>query len=122
MSCSRETCFSAFSWRSAPTKSRLTFRPPRCSFCASENRRPEKKRGGHPRHGAAVQFAGVYTRRGGPPPVGAPPTRRAVPALDVGLEQLDELRDEPVAPERSIELAVDEDRRNGRLERSRQRD
>src|SRR5919112_4970141 len=35
ISCSRETCFSAFSWRRAPTKSRLTGPPPtRCSLFA----------------------------------------------------------------------------------------
>src|SRR5215210_3068852 len=35
ISCSRETCFSAFNWRRAPTKSRLTGPPPtRCSVFA----------------------------------------------------------------------------------------
>src|SRR4029078_3443700 len=55
ISCSRETCFSALSWRRAPTKSRLTA-PPRC--CFQFPGADKKKRGGHPRHGAAVQFCG----------------------------------------------------------------
>ena len=43
--------------------------------------RSKKKRGGHPRHGAAVQLREVYTRRGGsrsgrPSPSGIPPARR----------------------------------------------
>src|SRR6266498_370462 len=58
ISCSREICFSALSWRRAPTKSRLTMasvlRAVMASCCAAQ----KKKRGGHPRRGAAVQLAG----------------------------------------------------------------
>ena len=53
ISCSREICFSALSWRRAPTKSRLTMASVRCADVRSPLK---KKRGGHPRHGAAVQL------------------------------------------------------------------
>src|SRR5690242_11284825 len=53
ISCSRETCFSALSWRRAPTKSRLI---DRLLSQMPSNGRSVKKRGGHPRHGAAVQL------------------------------------------------------------------
>src|SRR5690242_8929891 len=53
ISCSRETCFSALSWRRAPTKSRLTL-PPRCTGCDRQ-----KETWGSPTPGAAVQLLGT---------------------------------------------------------------
>src|SRR6266576_2136835 len=62
ISCSRETCFSALSWRRAPTKSRLTL-PPRC---ANFRWADIKKRGGHPRTERPFSYEELYTRtRGG---------------------------------------------------------
>src|SRR5919112_2615659 len=64
ISCSRETCFSAFSWRRAPTKSRLTGPPPtRCSVFAMGR----QKRDVGVTHVTERPFssAEVYTRRGG---------------------------------------------------------
>src|SRR6187551_2754503 len=54
MSCSRETCFSAFSCRRAPTKSRLmSFVLLYASTSVENPVTAEKKRGGHPRPEAA---------------------------------------------------------------------
>src|SRR5690349_10165999 len=132
ISCSRETCFSALSWRSAPTKSRLTL-PPRCARWADK-----KKRGGHPRHGAAVQLDRKYSpggvddqSRGGRPKAGRRgrsardegPSRQArgrIAPVHIVLEDVDELLHEPLAAERPVEPAVDEHGRHRVLERARQ--
>src|SRR5216117_3591495 len=100
ISCSRETCFSALSWRRAPTKSRLIDRllSRRCQATAG----PIKKRGGHPRHGAAVQFARVY------PGCVDGSNGRGEPPGDVVLEDVDEFRHQAVAAERPVEPAIDE--------------
>src|ERR1044071_1797978 len=47
---------------------------------------------------------------------------RRISPLDVRLEDVDELVDEPLAAERPVEPAVDEDRGQGILERPGQRD
>src|SRR6476661_8584150 len=106
MSCSRETCFSAFSCRRAPTKSRLMIAS--CTAATPGTAGPKKRRGGHPRHGAAVQLGAVYTRMGGRPPgarawaereprvlarSGGAAHRRRIALFDVVLEELDELGD-----------------------------
>src|SRR5690606_19504666 len=50
------------------------------------------------------------------------PSTRPVLRLDVPVQQPQELLDQPLAPERGVELAVDVDRRLGLLERAGQRD
>src|SRR5215211_3548179 len=116
MSCSRETCFSAFSCRRAPTKSRLM------SFVLLSDRRrsrkpsPPKKNVGvtHvPRR--PTTFGRVYTRpsrasNGGTlrRSSGRQRRARAVAPLHVRLEQLDELVDQAFTAERPVEPAVDE--------------
>src|SRR5262245_20305958 len=65
MSCSRGTCFSAFSWRRAPTKSRLTMTS-ECAWFAMTTA-AQKKTWGSPTSGAAVQLCEVYTRDRGWP-------------------------------------------------------
>src|SRR6185312_14825549 len=66
MSCSRETCFSAFSWSRAPTKSRLMSSLPPLRHDRSA---AKKRRGGHPRPGGHYCSA-EYTSR--------PPERRTI--------------------------------------------
>ena len=112
------------------------------SLCRSVSRPPlKKKRGGHPRRGAAVQLDWKYTpgsvdaQTWRPSPharavvsAGATwrPMRRSAagarrePPRHVVLEDLDELRHEAVAAQRPVEPAVDEDRRDRLLERARQ--
>ena len=63
ISCSREICFSALSWRRAPTKSRLTMASVRCQGCSWRR----SKRNVGVTHVAERPFscAGVYTRERG---------------------------------------------------------
>src|SRR6476659_5524752 len=121
ISCSRETCFSALSWRRAPTKSRLTA-PPRCCEIPGADK---KKRGGHPRQRSGRSVPRKYTRpsvdrRSGvlggrvPTPRLSRPVASAILAarapgtlrgdgrpvgriapVDGGLEDVDELVDQP---------------------------
>ena len=107
---SRETCFSALSWSSAPTKSRLIM----CLLLSAarwrQGRRHKETWVGHPRSEAALRcWPKVYTRARGPSIAGglrttletAPlsgaataSTPAAVAAVDVGLEEVDELGDD----------------------------
>src|SRR5436189_5164512 len=115
MSCSRETCFSAFSWSRAPTKSRLmsSLPPLRHDRIAAE-----KKRGGHPRPRRPFMLGGVYNEIGrarNGRRCGAAQARRAsgrdggsVAPFDVALEDVDELVDQPLAAQGPVEPAVDE--------------
>src|SRR5690349_950838 len=138
---SRETCFSALSWSSAPTKSRLIG----CLLLSvaqwRQGRRHKETWVGHPRPEAALHcWAKVYTRPRGrlnartgrrwprspiasgdsAGPDGLDPG--AVAPVDVVLEQVDELGHDAVAPEGPVERAVDEHGRDRRLERARQAD
>src|SRR3990172_1789176 len=126
MSCSRGTCFSALSWRRAPTKSRLMVASPSNHRRSLSEAPPKKIRGGHPRprggrfdspRSIHPSWWTVDQRSGG---LGCPVRR--VAALDVGLEDADELVDEALAAERPIEPAVDEDGRDRLLERAREAD
>ena len=106
------------------------------SLCRCSTATLKKKRGGHPRHGAAVQLPrsihpGAWTAQPGAGVLGAVASadagrrqRRArhrsrEAPRDVVLEDVDELGDEPVATQRAIEAAVDEHRRDRLLERAR---
>src|SRR5688572_23098810 len=143
ISCSRETCFSALSWRRAPTKSRLTIASSSAHGCQI-TAGPKKRRGGHPRHGAAVQLRRVYTRTRGRlkrEPLGARSADRGdrcgvlaglrwlrddarpwIPRCNVVLEDVNELGDQAVAAQRPVELAVDEHGSDGLFERAGQAD
>src|SRR4029079_9383403 len=117
ISCSREICFSALSCRRAPTKSRLTMASVRCADVRSPLK---KKRGGHPRHGAAVQLPliihpGAWTAQ--TRASGGGNSRAGEALRDIVLEDLDDLGHQPVATKRAIEAAVDEDGRHRLLER-----
>src|SRR5829696_7627522 len=140
---SRETCFSALSWRSAPTKSRLIMcLPVWCGLLCSRGSADTKKRGlvTHvPRRPCAIE--GEYTP-GSVHPQSAPgspgPARTstisaagdgsdgrrgdAVAPVHVGLQQVDELGHDVVTAQGPVELPVDEDRRDRRLEGARQAD
>src|SRR4051812_7439755 len=134
ISCSRETCFSALSWRRAPTKSRLTA-PPRCTQIDPG---PTKRNVGvthvverpfscrkytqrawtaQPRGSVAERDFGI--RRGAGCRSSGPSARSddrtgcgGISPLDVRLEDVDELVDESLAAERPVEPAIDEDRRH----------
>src|SRR5215217_827541 len=129
---SRETCFSALSWSSAPTKSRLMG----ClllSLLDGGRVADTKKRGlvTHAQRRPCV-VAEVYTGARGrlnrprppKPSVAASSARRrrldpgAVARLDVVLEEVDEVGDDPVAAERPVQRAVHEHGSYGRLERA----
>src|SRR6476661_3961758 len=96
------------------------------------NDRSEKKRGGHPRRGAAVQFVASIHPDGWTlkrPSSGEAPSGRwsdgrgtRISLRDVVLEDVGEFGDEALATERAIESAIDEDRRDGLLERARETD
>src|SRR3954454_22186941 len=129
-SASRETCFSALSWRSAPTKSRLMVCLLLC--CSMKCGVPPTQRnvGWSPTFpGGPAMLRRLYTGPRGAQPATAGRASAAgehevagKPPVDVLLEQVDELRDDVVAAQGAVELPVHEHRRDRRLERARKAD
>src|SRR5438093_2714339 len=110
ISCSRETCFSALSWRRAPTKSRLIDR--------LLSRRYRTTTGPKKNVGVTHVTERPFSYRKYIPGCVDDSNGSRESALHVVLEDVDELGDEAIAAERPVEPAIDEHRRDRLLERA----